>query len=98
MKSMVLALIGSVALAASGTKGIAENVAVTTNPLHCVHVTEPSGRLINGCYDVSKFVNINGAIWAVCKLKGTLDGVDLDEDCEVPVTIQPCEGNPRLNQ
>jgi hypothetical protein len=93
--SVVMGLIGMLTMVAPGTKKPAA-VAVTTNPLHCVHVTDVGGHLVNGCYDVSRFVEQNGGLWAVCKLKGTCDGVDVDEDCLVPVTVGSCDGGPRL--
>src|SRR5689334_4629799 len=96
MKSMVMGLIGSIAMATSGAKETTP--AVTTNPLHCVQVTDVSGRLVNGCYDVSRFEEHDGSLWAVCKLKGVYDGVDIDEDCLVPITVGDCDGDipPRL--
>jgi hypothetical protein len=64
-----------------------------------VHVTDAGGRLVNGCYDVSRFVEQNGSLWAVCKLKGICDGVEINEDCLVPITVGSCDGSglPRLN-
>jgi hypothetical protein len=92
MVSMLMGVIGSIAMAASGPKQMVP-AATTTNPLHCVHVTDVGGRLVDGCYDVSSFIVQNGTLWAVCKLKGVLDGVDLDEDCLVPVTVGDCAGD-----
>jgi hypothetical protein len=92
MKSIVLAFIAIFGMTGWTAKESHVNVAARINPLHCVPVTDQANRIVNGCYDVSRFVNRNGAVWAVCKLKGTLDGVDLDEDCEVPVGIGDCGG------
>jgi hypothetical protein len=93
-----MGLIGSIAIATSGAKETTPAIAVTTNPLHCVHVTDVSGRLVNGCYDVTRFEEHDGSLWAVCKLKGICDGVDIDEDCYVPITVGDCDGEvpPRL--
>jgi len=88
MKSIVLALIGIIGLTSSTTKGTTIDVAARINPLQCVHVFERTGRLINGCYEVTSFVNRNGAIWALCKLTGILDGVDFEEDIEVPIILR----------
>jgi hypothetical protein len=95
---MMMGVIGSITMAISGPKDVAPAVTVTTNPLHCVQVTDAEGRLVNGCYDVVRFAEQNGSLWAVCKLKGILDGVDIDEDCWVPITVGDCDGDipPRL--
>src|SRR3954469_13402060 len=98
MMSMIMGLIGMISISSQGTKQVSPKV-VTTNPLHCVHVTDVGGHLVNGCYDVSRFVEQNGSLWAVCKLKGTCDGVDIEEDCLVPITVGDCNGGlPRLTQ
>lgn len=94
-----MGLIGSLAIATSGAKETTPAVVVRDNPLHCVQVTDVSGRLANGCYDVSRFEEHDGSLWAVCKLKGIYDGVDIDEDCIVPITVGDCDGEvpPRLS-
>jgi len=94
MMSVVMGFIGMMTMLVPGTKKPAP---VTTNPLHCVHVTDAGGHLVNGCYDVIRFVEQNGCLWAECKLKGTCDGVDIDEDCLIPITVGSCDGGIRLS-
>ena len=92
MKSVVMAFVGSIAMATSGNKAV-PSATVATNPLHCVHVTDQGGRLVNGCYDVSRFVVSGGTLWAYCKLRGICDGVDIEKDCVVPIEVGDCDGS-----
>src|SRR5438270_1740005 len=93
MKSVVMAFIGSITMATSGNKTTAPSAVVTTNPLHCVYVSDQGGRLVNGCYDVSRFVVSGGTLWAQCKLRGICDGVDIEKDCLVPIEVGDCDGS-----
>lgn len=93
MKSIVLALITIIGMSNSAPKGNVIDVAVRT-PLECVPVTDRNGCLMDGCYNVSRFVNRNGSIWAVCKLSGTVNRVPIEEDCEVPVILRECTPSP----
>jgi hypothetical protein len=94
MKSLILAFIGSMVLSASRATAIP---AFATTSLHAVRVTDAAGLLTNGTLDVSHFTTNNGRLWAVCKLKGVIGNIDIDEDCLVPITVGDCDGGtPRL--
>src|SRR5690349_2631685 len=99
MKSMILAILGSIIMmnatqAKTTVPVLKSTVAVTTNPLHSVRVNDMAGLLVNGTLDVTQFITQNGKLWAVCKLRGIFCGLPIDEDCLVPISIGDCEGGP----
>jgi hypothetical protein len=94
MKRMMLAVMGSILMGVSAGANVT-NEKVVTNPLHSVRVTDLSGML-DGVLEVRQFIPKYGKLWAICKLKGTLGGLPIDKDCEVPVNVGDClGGNPR---
>jgi hypothetical protein len=98
MKRMMMAFLGSILLITSAnatTTPLQPVTKTTSNPLHCVQVTDVAGLLVNCTLDVSHFLTQNGRIWAVCKLRGICGGLPIDEDCLVPITIGDCDGGIR---
>ena len=67
---------------------------ILTNPLHSISVTDADGYLTNGTLQVISFTTYNGTLWAICKLKGIVGGIEIDEDCICPITVDPCDGIP----
>jgi len=95
MKSLFLLFIGGLALSSSKKERIAEHP-TTINPLHSVAVYDAAGLLANGTLDVTQFVCNGGRIWATCKLRGICGGLQVDQDCLVPITVGDCDGGIRL--
>lgn len=94
MKSLFVAFIGSILLFTSANAKNNFPVAATTNPLHSIRVTDAGGYLTNGTLDVIRFVSNNGSLWAVCKLRGIVDDIEIEEDCICPITVDPCDDIP----
>jgi hypothetical protein len=95
---MITALIGSILILSTANAKSTFTFPAPTNPLQSISVTDASGYLSNGTLDVISFLSNNGSIWAVCKLRGIVDGINIDEDCICPVTIGDCvEIPPRLD-
>ena len=93
-----MALIGSIFILSTANAKSTFTFPTATNPLQSVSVTDASGYLSNGTLDVISFLSNNGSIWAVCKLRGIVDGINIDEDCICPVTIGDCvDIPPRLD-
>jgi hypothetical protein len=93
MKKMFMAVIGSILLF---TSAYAKTTLVTTptptlSPLHSIPVTDAAGYLTNGTLDVISFIASNGSLWAVCKLRGIVGGIEIDEDCICPIEVNPCD-------
>ena len=95
MKSLFLVLISGLLFTSNKKERTAEHP-TTINPLHSVAVYDAAGLLTNGCLDVTEFVCNSGRIWAHCKLRGICGGLQVDEDCLVPVTVGDCNGGIRL--
>jgi hypothetical protein len=93
MKSMFIALATTLVLTTGFTKK--PNSAPNSSALHSIHVTDALGLLVNGTLDVTQFVCEDGLLWAKCKLRGTLSGLPIDEDCLVPVTVGDCDSGIR---
>ena len=93
---MILAFLGGMFVLTSFTKKESPSPK-TINPLHAVQVTDMAGVLSDGALDVTQFVVNNGRIWAVCKLKGKIGSLPINEDCMVPITVGDCDGGIRLS-
>ena len=94
MKRLFMAFIGSILLFTSANAKTTPPVVPVTNPLHSINVTDAAGLLTNGTLDVISFISSNGSTWAVCKLRGICGGIDIDEDCICPITVEPCDDIP----
>ena len=95
MKSFMILLLGGLIFTSfKNEKPVTSPTSL--NPLHAVQLSDAAGLLSNGVLDVSQFVCNSGRIWALCKLKGIVGGIHIDQDCLVPITVGDCDGGIRL--
>ena len=57
------------------------------NPLAALQVADASGFLMNGTFEVKRFITKQGQVYAIGVMRGTLGGKQVTHGLQLPVTI-----------
>ena len=66
--------------------GISAN-AKTINPLSAIQVIDAAGHLVNGTFEVKRFIGKQGQVWAIGILTGSVSGKQVTRGVQFPVTL-----------
>ena len=72
--------------------GISAN-AKTDNPLRDIPLTDASGNLVNGSFEVKHFIGKKGQVWAIGVLTGIVNGKHITQGLQMPVTLSEGDGS-----
>jgi hypothetical protein len=78
---------------AMGISANAKSVnAKTVNPLSNIPITDAAGYLVDGSFEVKRFIKKQHEVWAIGILTGTVEGKHINRGLQLPVTLSEVAG------